>query len=143
MSSGPDIEPLARREIEELHKFFVDWFTGKSVQHMEFATCERAFAPDFAMITPSGDRHDRKTIVDRLRQARGSARGAFAIAIREPRTVWLRDDAILVEYIEQQSRDGRTTRRRSTALLTPDQTAPRQMLWRFLQETWMNPDEVA
>lgn len=143
MSRTQSIEVMARREIEELHQFFVAWFTDSGDQPGNFTACEGAFAPGFCMITPSGERHGRKAVLDRLWQARGSVRGAFTIAILDLRTVWLRDDAILVEYAEHQLRDGLTTRRRSVALLTPDHAAPRGMVWRFLQETWVKPDGPA
>jgi len=139
MSAGPSIEALARAEVEDLHRFFVQWFTAGDDQEIDFAACERAFAADFVLVNPDGSRHDRKAVIERLAHARGRTARPFEITILELRTVWLRNDAILVEYIEQQLRDGRTTHRRSAALLSPDQAAPRGMVWRFLQETWMMP----
>ncbi len=143
MSNKPQIEDLARHEIEALHAFFVGWFADPGDDALDFAACESAFAPEFAMVAPDGNRFDRDAIVGRLRQARGSVRGRFEIVIPRQRTVWLRGDAVLVEYIEQQLRDGQTTNRRSSALLTLDGTAPRGMVWRYLQETWMLPGEVS
>jgi len=141
MSAGPSIEALAFAEIEDLHKFFVQWFTATDTGSIDFAVCERAFAADFVLVNPDGSRHGRKAVVERLAQARGRVPIPFEISILDPCTVWLRNDAILVAYIERQLRDGRTTQRRSVALLTLDDTAPRGMLWRFLQETWMMPGD--
>lgn len=139
MSVSPSIEALARAEVEGLHEFFVQWFTARDGQTIDFAACERAFAADFVLVNPDGSRHDRKAVIERLAHARGRVPVPFEIKILDPRTAWLCDGAILVEYVEQQLREGQMTRRRSAALLTLDNAAPRGMLWRFLQETWMMP----
>ena len=57
------------------------------------------------------------------------------------RPIWERGEAVLLQYVEQQYRDGRTTRRLSTALFTAEPDAPCGVVWRHLQETWMRmPD---
>lgn len=139
MSAGRAIEVLARAEIESLHEFFVSWFTAAEESPIEFSDCERAFADDFVLVDTDGSRHDRNAVVERLEKARGRTSHEFRILILDLRMVWLRDDTILVEYVEQQSRDGKITQRRSAALLRTDRNAPRGMVWLFLQETWMKP----
>jgi hypothetical protein len=133
------LSELARREVIALHEFFVRWFT--SGEGADFASCERAFAPDFAMVTPEGKLHGRDAIVAMLRDARGALSPGFAITILDPHPVWTDGDAVLLGYVEQQYRDGRVTRRRSTALFTRDASAPRGVVWRYLQETWMDAGE--
>jgi hypothetical protein len=77
------------------------------------------------MITPDGAVHDRLSVVNRLRASRGSSGPDFSIEIVGLRAVWQRDDTVLLEFIEQQYRDGRITQRRSTGLLTGQPSAPR------------------
>jgi hypothetical protein len=125
----------ARREVLALHEFFVAWFSG--AENADFGHCEAAFAEDFQMVTPDGAVHARPAILERLRLARRSLPHGFSIAISELEPVWQQHNAILLRYVEQQYREGRITRRRSTALFIQAPTAPRGVVWRHLQETWM------
>jgi hypothetical protein len=142
MTGDPTLETDARHEIEALHAFFVAWFTDRQPAP-DFGSCEEAFSPSFEMVAPDGRRHQRSAVVQRLRMARGSVREPFEIAIVEPAKVWSSGDAIVMRYVEQQLREGKTTRRRSVALLTRAPAAPRGMLWQSLAETWMMPDDLA
>lgn len=142
MTTDLELETAARHEIEALHAFFVTWFTGQG-DHQDFRLCEDAFGAGFEMVAPDGHRHDRSEVVQRLRQARGSAQGTFEIAVIEPRKIWSAGDAIVIGYVEFQLRDNQSTRRRSVALLTREPTAPRGMHWQSLTETWMMPDDLA
>lgn len=136
MSGGTEIAELARNEVVALHAFFVAWFLGQD-DAPDFATCEHAFAPDFRMVTPDGTVHDLVETLARIRGAHGTAKPGFRIDILDPRPVWAGDGAVLLEYVEQQYRDGRSTRRRSTGLFIIDPSAPRGVKWRHLQETWI------
>ena len=131
---------LAERAIDEarqLHAFFVAWF--RAGDGPDFARCEAVLAPDFRMVTPDGRVHDRVEVISRLWAARGTAPGDFAIDILRPRIAWQADDAVLLEFVEQQYREARTTRRRSTGLFTNQPGAPNGIVWRHLQETWVEP----
>jgi hypothetical protein len=122
-------------EVVELHNLFVELFTGRS---RDFGRCERAFAPDFEMVTPEGKRLNRAQILKSLKK--GQEDDDFSIAIHEVRPI--REDAssILLQYVEQQYRDGEITRRLSTALFEAASEAPCGVVWRYLQETWMDED---
>jgi hypothetical protein len=91
------------------------------------------------MITPEGQFVGREEIIQGIQAARGALAASLTIDIRDIRTLWQEGDAALLSYIEQQYRDGRTTRRRSSALLLREPSAPRGILWRHLQETWETP----
>ena len=99
MIDDPAMEDAARHEIEALHAFFVAWFTGQG-DDQDFRLCEAAFGAGFQMVAPDGRRHDRSEVVHRLLQARGSAQGAFEIAVINPRKIWSAGDAILMGYVE-------------------------------------------
>ena len=131
------IAARATDEVRELHHFFVAWFTG--VADADFQRCEAALASDFRMVTPDGGLHDRAAVIDRIRSARSSAAADFAIEILQPAIAWQSDNAVLLEFIEQQYRDGRSFSRRSTALFTDQPDAPNGVAWRHLQETWIQP----
>ena len=128
----------AVREVEELHAFFVAWFRRATGAATDFARCEAALAPDFRMIVPEGSVHEREAIMERLRESRGRDGSDFAISILQPSVVWQDRDAVLLEYIEQQYRDGEETRRRSTVLFTGDAAAPCGVVWRHLHESWVS-----
>lgn len=132
----PDLAENAVREVHELHAFFVAWFRRDTAAATDFARCERALAPDFRMVAPEGNVYERAPIMARLKEMRGRDEKNFAINILQPRVVWRKDDAVLLEYIEQQYREGEETKRRSTVLFTGDPSAPLGVVWRHLHETW-------
>ena len=122
----------AAREIVELHALFVELFTGRS---RDFSRCEAALSPHLEMVTPEGRLVNRAQIMAALINA--TARADFQIAIQAIAPV--RDDAgsVLLRYIEEQYRDGETTRRLSIALFETASDAPNGVAWRYLQETWI------
>jgi hypothetical protein len=127
--------PLAAnavREIESLHAAFVDLFTGRS---RGIERCADALAPAFSMVTPDGVRLDRAAVLAGLEAA--TAPSDFRISISSIRVLWEAGDSVLLQYIEEQYRDRKTTRRLSTALLTAEARAPCGVVWRHLHETWM------
>jgi hypothetical protein len=134
MAAG-DIAARAIGEVRELHAFFVAWFTGAA--GADFQRCEAVLGPDFRMVTPDGRMHDRAAVLDRIRAARGSTASDFAIEILQPSIAWQSDNAVLLEFIEQQYRDGRSFSRCSAALFTDQPGAPNGVAWRHLQETWI------
>jgi len=134
---APSLAELAAREVVALHEFFVVWFRPGPAP--DFRACEEAFHQDFRMITPEGRFLGRQEIIQGIQAARGALAASLTIDIRDIRTLWQEGDAALLSYIEQQYRDGRTTRRRSSALLLREPSAPRGILWRHLQETWETP----
>jgi len=127
----------AKAEIVGLHDFFTRWFGGLSQDRREFARCERALHADFTMVTPDGSLCSRDRTLERIREGHGAAGPSFAIRIEDVEPLWHESDAILVAYVEVQSGAGRTTRRRSSALLTRSGSDPAGLVWRHLHETWM------
>lgn len=130
-----DLAERAIADVRDLHAFFVGWFRGDG--GLDFSTCERTLGPDFRLINPNGSTDDRRSIIERLRAARGSVPAGFTIEVLQPRVVWQSADAVLLEYVEHQYRGGKTTDRLSTALFTPEPQAPNGVVWRHLQETWI------
>jgi hypothetical protein len=139
MSSSPSLADLAWQEVVALHAFFETWLR-ESESVMDFSEVEAAIAKGFWMISPDGKMDEREAVLTWIRDARGSRGPDFTIVALDPRAIWASDAAVLLEYTEQQYRDGRTTRRRSTALFLASPAAPRGVEWRHLQETWMEVD---
>lgn len=134
MSEEPPLATLAEAEVRAAHRFFVDWFRGEAA---DFDDWEAAFAADFHMIPPDGSLAGRDAVVERVRRAHGTAPADFAIDILAVEALDASADRVLLIYVERQYRGGDMTDRRSTALFSRDERAPRGVLWCHLQETWM------
>jgi len=126
----------AAQEIFELHVFFGEWLRP-SAKAFDLGRLEQALDPDFRLIGPDGGIRDRAAVIGWIGAARGSRGPDFAIDVSGIRPVWQSAEAILLEYVEAQYGQGRTTRRLSTALLCLAPAAPCGVVWRHLQETWL------
>lgn len=133
-----------RREIESLHEFFVDWYTGRTAEETHDRV-ERALGPDFEMVTPDGTRLEYADIVDEIRGSYASREpGTFDIHIRNVETRYTGDGCSLVRYEEWQETPNGTTGRSSTVLFETSPDAPGGVIWRDLHETWIDgPDPNA
>ncbi len=129
----------ARREIVELHDFFVRWFVDDDRPAPDFARFETAMAADMTMIPPSGAVLDRAAVVHHVRAARGAVDKDFRIGIDDVHAHIEDERGILVSYVEAQWRNGEQTRRRSSVLLSRNEAAPLGLEWRYLHETWLQP----
>jgi len=130
----PTLE-TCRREIEALHSFFVRWYAG-TIDRERFDRLERALAPEFEMIAPTGDRSDRDAVLEWIHGSYGSkAPGTFAIEIRNVELVGDLGDHALVRYEEWQREDGDENGRISTVLLRESGSAPDGLEWVDLHET--------
>jgi hypothetical protein len=122
----------AAREVIELHALFVELFTGRL---RDFSRCEAVFSPELEMVTPEGRLVNRAQILEGLKKVK--ARADFRITIHNIAPVAEDAGSVLLRYIEEQYRDGETTRRLSIALFETAGTAPCGVAWRYLQETWI------
>ena len=123
----------AMTEVRSLHAAFEDLFTGR---RRDLDRCARAFASDFSMVAPDGSRRDRGAVLAALGIAAASP--DFHISIKDLTPIWEAADSVLLQYVEEQYRDGETTRRLAVALFETASHAPNGVAWRFLQETWIS-----
>jgi hypothetical protein len=131
------MEQRCAREIEELHTFFVAWFTGTIPRtEANFARFTAAIAPDFALISPGGALLEHEDLVAWIRDAYGS-RTHFRIWIENFRLRRQLDGAAVVTYEEWQESDDGVTARLSTAVFLSDPSAPNGVRWLHVHETWM------
>jgi hypothetical protein len=133
---------LAIREVVELHEFFLAWLRPHAVSNsggakLDPGRFERAFDPEFRLVGPDGGVRDRAAIVGWLHDLSGGRGDDFRMEVSDFRPVWSQGDAILLEYVETQYLQGKTTQRQSTALLRRAPDTPIGMLWVHLQETWL------
>ena len=133
---------LAIRECVELHEFFRAWLTPHNGSKLDPQRFERAFDPEFRLVGPDGGVRDRAAIVGWLHDLKEGRGADFRMEVSDFRAVWSQGDAILLEYVETQYLQGKTTQRQSTALLkrapeAPAGVAPLGILWVHLQETWL------
>ncbi|EYD76023.1 hypothetical protein Rumeso_02452 [Rubellimicrobium mesophilum DSM 19309] len=133
-----ELEALALEEVAERHRFFVDWFTGRGPE-MALEECARAFAPDFRRIGPDAREQAADEVVAMLRAARGRRGAGFVIRVVPRATRDLGGGLALVVYDELQEDGAERTARRASALFAADPSAPGGVVWRHLQETWIDP----
>jgi hypothetical protein len=131
------LSDLAIREVVELHDFFCAWLRPHNGSPLDPKRFERAFDPEFRLVGPDGGVRDRAAIVGWLHDLKGGRGADFRMEVSDFRPVWQQGDAILLEYVETQYLQGKTTQRQSTALLRRAPDTPIGMLWVHLQETWL------
>jgi len=122
----------AMTEVRSLHEAFEDLFTGR---RRDLGRCAKALAMDFSMVAPDGSRLNREAVLGVLGAA--ALCPDLRIKIVDLTRIWEAENSVLLQYVEEQYRDGRTTRRLSTALFTAEAGAPCGVVWRYLQETWV------
>ena len=132
---------LAIKECVELHEFFRAWLTPHNGSKLDPARFERAFDPEFRLVGPDGGVRDRAAIVGWLHDLKERRGADFRMEVSDFRPVWSQGDAILLEYVETQYLQGKTTQRQSTALLRRAPDAPIGIAWVHLQETWLQDVE--
>lgn len=141
-----DTLSAATREIEELHRFFVDWFGG----HCEDSDAVFSSGltdrcdPGFTLIQPGGAGAELSTFAPGMRRAFGS-NPDFRIAVRDVGVRLETADLVVATYEEWQ-RNARNSQpedngRISTALFLRDSSRPTGLRWVHVHETWL-PDDV-
>jgi len=132
-----DMNKRCRREIEELHRFFEEWFTG-GVDPADAAwhRVEGVLGAEFEMICPRGNRTGREALLKSLRAAHGTrASGTFRIQVKGCRGRSPGPGLWLATYEEWQVVEGGTNGRLSTALFGERAGPPNGVEWLHLHET--------
>jgi hypothetical protein len=127
-------------EIEDLHRFFVEWFTGSLEEtQATFSRVENALADGFVIVGPSGQTQDRPLLLEQLRSAWGTRRPSeFHIWIEGLEVLELGGGLHLVLYQEWQEIAGERKGRVSSALLRSRSEASGGGLeWLRVHETWL------
>jgi len=133
------------REIEALHAFFVDWFTGSipaSDEVFERRFSQR-FDPTCLLIPPAGSTLNNTQLTSAIRGTYGNSPG-FSIAIRRVQVRWQRGDTILATYEEWQRNARKSTppdNGRAASVLFADLGS--RLSWLHIHETWLPPEVMA
>jgi hypothetical protein len=135
--TAESLADLAIRECVELHDFFSRWLRAGGKEPLDIARLAGALAPGFRLIAPDGGVRERQAVVDWIAGVRGSRDADFFIDVSDMVPVWQTPEAVLLEYVETQYVEGRTTKRLATALFCRAPEAPNAVVWRHLQETWL------
>ena len=134
-----------REEIEALHQFFVEWFTGET-NNTEDVFAEgllNSLGDDCTLIQPNGHQSRTADFSNAIRKGYGS-NPTFRIAIRKVSIVWQGDEHVLATYEEWQRNAKSSTPpnngRTATVLFryNPETAA---LTWLHIHETWL-PVEV-
>lgn len=135
-----DLEEQVRREVVELHDFFVDWFNGTIDRDQLQDGFIAHMHPDFIFLTPDGIERSRDDLVTGFKAAHGG-NPAFRIQVRDVKVRHDLGDQVVATYTEWQKGSQTTavpnTARITTVVMTKDQP-PR---WLLAQETWL-PDAI-
>ena len=137
-----DLEAAIRAEIENLHVFFVDWFTGKAPKEQLDSRFGAAIDADMVFVSPDGARLTRSDLMTGFANGHGANPG-FRIAIRDVKVLREIGDLALATYTEWQrgaQRSGRAESGRFTTVLMT-RAAPHR--WLHVHETWLPEAEQA
>ena len=128
-------------EIVELHDFFERWFNGDLEDSPEtFARLSDVLSERFQMISPGGDKLERRQVLEGVRRQHGSHRAAphpFRIEIRNLEHRYRDAGVVLMTYEEWQEVDGTVRGRTSSALFREREDTPFGVEWLHLHETWI------
>lgn len=137
-----NLEAAIRAEIEDLHVFFVDWFTGTAAKDQLETRFGAAMDEGVVFVSPDGARLERADLMNGFAIGHG-ANPDFRIAIRDVKVQREIGDLVLATYTEWQrgaARSGRADNGRfTTVLMTRD--APHR--WLHVHETWLPEAEQA
>ena len=135
-----DWERNGRAEIERLHEFLAGWLGGGLPRtEAAFAGFAGVLAPEFVIISPTGEATEGIVLMAGLEAAHGAHAGkAFAIRIENVRPRRAMGGLALLTYEEWQEIDGAIVNARlSSVLFERDEAAPNGIVWRHLHETWL------
>ena len=133
-----DMEDLAARfseEVADLHRFFEDWFHGRSDRHIE----EFADRLDdrFTIVAPNGHVLGKDDIVHLVE---GRFEGDDVAITTSHSSVTLTEPVIVGAYQEHHSFRGETTSRIATAVMARDASVQTGFRWLSVHETWITEE---
>jgi hypothetical protein len=125
------------QEVIDLHAFFQAWLRGELADRAEvFSRFIDAVAPEFTLISPTGQAARLPETAEWIRRAHG-ARPGVKLWTDEHTAHFAADGAALLTYREWQTWNGATTLRISSALLRRAPAAPNGVAWLHIHETWI------
>lgn len=128
-----DFNQLISNEIEGLHNFFQQFFTGE-IQQDTISRFSLVLEDDFSLITPSGQLITRENILAMVKQSYDSRKN-MRIWTNDIVTRSLSNNLYVTTYQElQEIENGTKTVRLSTAIFRIDEA---KVTWIHVHETWV------
>ena len=125
-------------EIQRLHDFFQDWFTGAVAESdAQFQRFAAVMDPAFVIIGPNGVLTALPALTKGLRGAHGK-QPAIRIWTKHHQLRQQVGDVVLCTYEEWQETADGTTARLSSALFRTVHAAPHGVVWLHVHETWIS-----
>ena len=128
-----DLHTAALHLVHHTHGQIEQWIGGVAPPDQALTTLLSSFAPDFAMVTTTGERLAADKLPALFAGLRGTRPG-LTIQIDELTVHHADACAVLLGYRERHRWDDGSTSRRATALFTVN--ADGQPQWAHLHETW-------
>lgn len=138
----PDLEAAIRTEIEDLHVFFVEWFTSAAPKEQLETRFSPAMDANVVFVSPDGARLSRADLMTGFSGAHG-ANPDFRIAIRDVKIQREVGDLVLATYTEWQRGAARSERAESGRFTTVLMTRAAPHRWLHVHETWLPEAEQA
>ena len=130
------------KEVEELHQFFQDWFSGSLPKTDDaFARFADTLNASFSIVGPDGKITQHADLLKGLHAAHNA--GAFKIWIENAVARQLNADLWMVLYEEWQVRNEEQTVRQSTVLFGRNPKTPNGVEWLHVHETWLGGKEYS
>ena len=135
-----ELEADVRAEIEDVHRFFVRWFTGTA----DPAELDTLFAPrldgDVMFISPDGNRMGRDGLIGLFQSAHGN-NPDFGIAIRDVSMQRDLGTHLLATYTEWQKGARSSAKSENARFTTVLLEKAQPFRWLHIHETWL-PEAV-
>lgn len=127
------------REINELHRFFQNWFNGVLDNSDEcFRRLSEVLADGFEIISPPGTRTHREELLNSLRDTHAMhAASPIEISIQNCGARALSDQIYLATYEEWQATASDKKGRLSSAIMRTARDTPHGVEWLQVHETWL------
>ena len=135
------IEAAVRTEVETLHQFFVEWFSGQCPNNDQYFAREfkQRFDPEFLLIPPAGTALSLETLSQAV-YARYGSNPDFRIAIRQVNVRRESDHYVLATYEEWQKHALASTPANNGRVATVVFHFDRKLTWFHVHETWLPRD---
>ena len=134
------IQQRVTNEIEELHEFFVGWFSGSLPKSSLEESFLSRFATDLVFIPPAGRLLGLSDLTDSIRIGHG-ANPDFRVQIRNVQVQREFDGYVLATYEEWQRNARASTPSDNGRIASALFTVSERIRWCHIHETWL-PKEV-
>ena len=136
------LEERVRREVEDLHAFFVGWFGGTLDESAFDERFVPRFSPELVFVPPAGQLLGLSELSEGIRSGHGT-NPRFRVEIRNVQIHHVFEGHVVATYEEWQRNALASTPpdngRRATVLFGVGDA----LLWKHIHETWVPPEEMA